>query len=201
MGMDADSGKLFSVLLNKALEADPDGGGLLSYGYLSGENITGIEKGRPLFVRSPESNFNLANFMRTHLFTAFGAMKLGMDILTENEQVAIDSILAHGGLFKTPVVGQRIVAAALNVPVSVMSTAGEGGAWGMGLLASYLINKDQEESLDGFLGQKVFKDVEGQEIAPEPADVKGFGIFMERYRAGLAIEQAAVDHLLENGRG
>ncbi|MDQ6418498.1 FGGY-family carbohydrate kinase [Paenibacillus sp. LHD-117] len=201
MGYEADSGKLFSVLLNKALEADPDGGGLLSYGYLSGENMTGIEKGRPLFVRSPESNFNLANFMRTHLFTAFGALKIGMDILTENENVAIDSILAHGGLFKTPVVGQRIVAAALNVPISVMSTAGEGGAWGMALLASYLIDKEQEQRLDDFLERKVFQDVEGQEMAPDPADVKGFEAFLERYKAGLAIEQAAVDHLLENGRG
>ncbi|SFF17097.1 Sugar (pentulose or hexulose) kinase [Paenibacillus catalpae] len=200
MGLGADSGKLFSVLLNKALEADPDGGGLLSYGYLSGENITGIDKGRPLFVRSPESNFNLANFMRTHLFTAFGALKLGMDILTENEDVAIDSILAHGGLFKTPVVGQKILAGALNVPISVMSTAGEGGAWGMALLASYLVNKDQEESLDNFLAQKVFKDVEGLEIAPDAKDVKGFEAFIKRYQAGLAIEQAAVDHLLENGR-
>ncbi|GIP18326.1 ATPase [Paenibacillus montaniterrae] len=200
MGLGADSGKLFSVLLNKALEADPDGGGLLSYGYLSGENITGLEQGRPLFVRSPESRFNLANFMRTHLFTAFGALKIGMDILTENEHVAIDSILAHGGLFKTPVVGQKMLAAALNVPVSVMTTAGEGGAWGMALLASYMINKDQAESLDDFLAQKVFQDVAGEEITPDPVDVNGFEAFIERYRAGLAIEQAAVDHLLENGR-
>jgi len=199
MGFVADSGKLFSVLLNKALEADPDGGGLLSYGYLSGENITGIDQGRPLFVRSPESNFNLANFMRTHLFTAFGALKLGMDILTENEHVAIDNILAHGGLFKTPVVGQKIVAAALNVPISVMSTAGEGGAWGMALLASYMADKGQEESLENYLDQKVFKDVAGQEIAPDEADVRGFQAFMKRYEAGLAIERAAVDHLLENG--
>ncbi len=201
MGFQADSGKLFSVLLGKALEADPDGGGLLSYGYLSGENITGLEQGRPLFVRSPESNFNLANFMRTHLFTAFGALKLGMDILTDNEQVAIDSILAHGGLFKTPVVGQKALAAALNVPISVMSTAGEGGAWGMALLASYMINKDREENLADFLEQKVFQDAEGQELAPDPTDVKGFQAFIERYKAGLVIEQAAVDHLLENGRG
>lgn len=200
MGFEADTGKLFSVLFNKALEAEPDGGGLLSYGYYSGENITGIDKGRPLFVRSPESRFNLANFMRTHLFTAFGALKIGMDILTKNENVAIDSILAHGGLFKTPVVGQRIVAAAMNVPVSVMSTAGEGGAWGMALLASYLINKDQEESLDVFLEQKVFSDVAGEEVAPDASDVKGFEAFIERYRKGLAIEQAAVDHLVENGR-
>ncbi|MCG7378105.1 FGGY-family carbohydrate kinase [Paenibacillus sp. ACRSA] len=198
MGIEVDSGKLFSVLFNKALEADPDGGGLLSYGYYSGENITGLEHGRPLFVRSPESKFNLANFMRTHLFSAFGALKIGMDILTEKEQVAIDSILAHGGLFKTPVVGQRIVAAAMNVPVSVMSTAGEGGAWGMALLASYLINQGEQETLDIFLEQKVFKDVEGVEVAPEAADVKGFEAFIERYRSGLEIEHAAVAHLVEN---
>lgn len=200
MGFEIDNSKLYSVLFNKALEGDPDGGGLLSYGYLSGENITGIDQGRPLFVRSPESNFNLANFMRTHLFTAFGALKLGMDILTHNEHVAIDSILAHGGLFKTPIVGQKIVAAALNVPISVMSTAGEGGAWGMALLASYMKNKEQSQTLEDFLENKVFKDVEGQEISPEPTDVKGFEVFMERYQGGLAIEQAAIDHLLENGR-
>jgi len=198
MGYGADSGKLFSVLLNKALEADPDGGGLLSYGYLSGENITGLEEGRPLFVRSPKSRFNLANFMRTHLYAAFGALKIGMDILTENEQVAIDSILAHGGLFKTPVVGQRLLAAALNVPVSVMSTAGEGGAWGMALLASYMSTKEAGESLEDFLDQKVFQGVESTELAPDATDVAGFAAFIERYRAGLAIERAAVEHLLEN---
>ncbi|MNB90262.1 Xylulose kinase [compost metagenome] len=200
MGQKTDSGQLFSVMFNKALEADPDGGGLLSYGYFSGENITGIEKGRPLFVRSPESRFNLANFMRIHLFSAFGALKIGMDILTKKEDVAIDSILAHGGLFKTPVVGQKMVAAALNVPVSVMATAGEGGAWGMAILASYLTNQDQQESLDDFLDNKVFKDTEGQVIHPDASDVKGFEAFMERYTQGLAIEQAAVDHLVENWR-
>lgn len=197
MGYDADANKLFSVLLNKALEADPDGGGLLSYGYVSGENITGLEQGRPLFVRSPESNFNLANFMRTHLYTAFGALKLGMDILTEKEKVAIDSILAHGGLFKTPVVGQKMLAAALNVPISVMTTASEGGAWGMALLANYMTNKEEGESLAHFLEEKVFKEAEGIEMAPDETDVKGFAAFMKRYEAGLAIEQAAVDHLLE----
>jgi len=197
LGVEVDSAKLFSVLFNKALEADPDGGGLLSYGYYSGENITGLEHGRPLFVRSPESSFNLANFMRTHLFSAFGALKIGMDILTAQEQVVIESILAHGGLFKTPVVGQRIVAAAMNVPVSVMSTAGEGGAWGMALLASYAANKGADERLEDFLEQQVFADVAGEEIAPDPADVRGFEVFVERYRNGLAIEQAAVDHLTE----
>ncbi|OKP98667.1 xylulokinase [Paenibacillus sp. P46E] len=201
MGQKADTNHLFGVMFNKALEADPDGGGLLSYGYFSGENITGMEKGRPLFVRSPESRFNLANFMRTHLFTAFGALKIGMDILTKKENVEIDKILAHGGLFKTPIVGQKIVAAALNVPVSVMATAGEGGAWGMAILASYMSNKDQQESLEDFLDQKVFKDTEGQEIYPDGSDVKGFEAFMERYTQGLAIEQAAVDNLVENWRG
>lgn len=153
-----------------------------------------------MFVRSPESRFNLANFMRTHLFTAFAALKIGMDILTKRENVAIDSILAHGGLFKTPIVGQKIVAAAMDVPVSVMATAGEGGAWGMAILASYMMNKDQQESLEDFLDQKVFRDVEGQEIHPDGSDVKGFETFLERYTQGLAIEQAAVDNLVENWR-
>lgn len=201
MGQKADMNQIFSVLLNKALEADPDGGGLLSYNYFSGENITGLDKGRPLFVRSPESNFNLANFMRTHLFTSFGALKIGMDILTKEEHVAIDKVLAHGGLFKTPVVGQKIVAAALNVPVSVMATAGEGGAWGMAILASYMINNDQQESLEDFLDHKVFKDVQAQEMVPIGLDVKGFEVFIDRYKKGLAIERAAVDHLEENWRG
>jgi len=196
MGEKADNNKLFEVLLNKALEADPDGGGLLSYGYYSGENITGLENGRPLFVRSPESRFNLANFMRAHLFAAFGALKIGMDILTKEEHVAIDSILAHGGLFKTPLVGQKMVAAAMNTPVSVMSTAGEGGAWGMAILASYMMNNDQQESLEDFLDDKVFAEVDGQEIFPDAVDVKGFETFIERYKKGLVIEQSAVDHLV-----
>lgn len=200
MGQKADKNQLYSVLFNQALAADPDGGGLLSYGYFSGENITGMEKGRPLFVRSPESRFNLANFMRIHLFSAFAALNLGMDILTKREHVAIDSILAHGGLFKTPVVGQRIVAAALNVPVSVMDTAGEGGAWGMAILASYMTNKDTQEPLDRFLAEQVFKNAQGQEIKPDLSDVNGFDVFMERYSKGLPIEQAAIDYFVENGR-
>jgi sugar (pentulose or hexulose) kinase len=195
MGQKVETDQLYSVMLNKALEADPDGGGLLSYGYFSGEHITGLEHGRPLFVRSPESKFNLANFMRTHLFTSFGALKIGMDILTKEENVAIDRILGHGGLFKTPVAGQKMMAASMNVPVSVLSTAGEGGPWGMAILASYMMNKVHEESLEEFLDYKVFKDVEGQEIHPDPIDVKGFETFMDRYKKGLVIEQAAVDNL------
>ncbi|WP_042161477.1 xylulokinase [Paenibacillus gorillae] len=200
MGLRPDMNQLFSVLFNKALEADADGGGLLSYGYYSSENITGIQKGRPLFVRSPESRFNLANFMRVHLFTAFAALRIGMDILTQKEHVTIDRIMAHGGLFKTPLVGQKMCAAALNVPVSVMSTASEGGAWGMAILASYMINKEKDECLADYLTSKVFKDTEGQEVYPDSADVSGFALYFERYTEGLAIEQAAADHLIENWR-
>ncbi|OXT17816.1 ATPase [Bacillus sp. OG2] len=196
MGHKADKDKLFEVMLNKALEADADGGGLLSYGYYSGENITGLEQGRPLFVRSPESTFNLANFMRTHLFSAFCALKMGMDILTRKEHIVIDSILAHGGLFKTPLVGQKMAAAAMNTPVSVTATAGEGGAWGMAILASYMMNRGGEESLEDFLDNRVFKEVERHEIYPDQLDVKGFEEFLERYKKGLMIEQAAIDHLV-----
>ena len=194
MGQKVESDKLFEVMLNKALEADPDGGGLLSYGYFSGENITGVESGRPLFVRSAKSNFNLANFMRTHLFTAFGALKIGMDLLVKEENVKIHSILAHGGLFKTPVVGQKIMAAAINTPVSVMDTAGEGGAWGMAILSSYMLNKSENESLEDFLDDKVFKEVTAQEIYPDELDVKGFEAFIKRYKKGLVIEKAAAEH-------
>ncbi|AWD68289.1 MULTISPECIES: xylulokinase [Priestia] len=194
MGQKVESDKLFQVMLNKALEADPDGGGLLSYGYFSGENITGVESGRPLFVRSAKSNFNLANFMRTHLFTAFGALKIGMDLLVKEENVKIHSILAHGGLFKTPVVGQKMMAAAINTPVSVMDTAGEGGAWGMAILSSYMLNKSENESLEDFLDNKVFKEVTAQEIYPDELDVKGFEAFIKRYKKGLVIEKAAAEH-------
>ena len=148
--------QLFGTLYNKALEGDKDCGGLLSYGYLSGENITGVTEGRPLFVRSPESRFNLANFMRTHLYTSLGALKVGMDILLKEEQVQIDKILGHGGLFKTKGVGQGILAAAIDTPVSVMETAGEGGPWGMALLASYMLNKESDETLAHYLSEKVF---------------------------------------------
>ncbi|MDH2360036.1 xylulokinase [Priestia megaterium] len=194
MGQKVESDKLFEVMLNKALEADPDGGGLLSYGYFSGENITGVESGRPLFVRSAKSNFNLANFMRTHLFTAFGALKIGMDLLVKEENVKIHSILAHGGLFKTPVVGQKMMAAAINTPVSVMDTAGEGGAWGMAILSSYMLNKNENESLEDFLDDKVFKEVTAQEIYPDELDVKGFEAFIKRYKKGLVIQKAAAEH-------
>ena len=140
LGVPVDMNQLFSVLYNKALEGDVDCGGLMAYNYFSGESITGFEEGRPLFVRTPDSKFTLANFMRTHLYTSLGALKVGLDILFKEEGVKLDNIYGHGGLFKTKGVGQRIMAAAINAPVSLMETAGEGGAWGIALLASYMLN-------------------------------------------------------------
>ncbi len=195
MGMEVNMDKLYGTLYNLALQGDPDGGGLLAYGYLSGEHMTHFEEGRPLFVRSSDSNFNLANFMRVHLFSALGALKIGMDILLKKEEVELDKILGHGGLFKTEGVGQRIMAAALNVPVSVMETAGEGGAWGIALLASYMLNSEENETLEEFLSQKVFAEQEGVTVTPDQKDVEGYEQFMSRYIKGLAIERAAVDHL------
>ncbi|WP_163538350.1 FGGY-family carbohydrate kinase [Gracilibacillus sp. YIM 98692] len=195
LGVEVDKNKLFETLFKQAVQGDPDGGGLLSYGYLSGEHMTHFEEGRPLFVRTSDSNFNLANFMRTHLFTAFGAMKIGMDILLKEEGVKLDEILGHGGIFKTEGVGQNMLAAAFNAPVSVMETAGEGGAWGIALLGSYMINKEDNESLDVYLNEKVFADQSVQTMSPDPKDVEGFEEFMERYKKGLTIERAAVDNL------
>jgi sugar (pentulose or hexulose) kinase len=195
MEIKPDISKLYSVLYNKALEGDIDCGGLLSYGYYAGEHITHLSEGRPLFVRMPDSNFNLANFMRVHLFTALGALKTGMDILYKEEQVKVDRVLGHGGLFKTKGVGQRILAAAMNSPVTVMETAGEGGAWGIALLAAYMLYKKKDETLDSYLANKVFADDLGITIKPDKNDVEGFEQFMKRYTKGLAIEQKAVEVL------
>lgn len=194
-GIEVDMNKLFGTLYNKALEGDADCGGLLAYNYFSGEHITGFEKGRPLFVRRPDSKFNLANFMRVHLFTSLGALKTGMDILLKEEKVNLDKIYGHGGLFKTKGVGQGILAAAIDTPVSVMETAGEGGAWGIALLASYMKNKAEGESLSAYLSDKVFAGETGSEMQPVAEDVAGFEAFIERYKAGFPIERAAIDSL------
>lgn len=194
-GVEVDMTKLFSVLYNKALEGDADCGGLLAYNYFSGEHITGFEEGRPLFVRTPNSKFNLANFMRVHLFTSLGALKTGLDILLKEEHVEMDELMGHGGLFKTKGVGQKVMAAAVNVPVSVMETAGEGGAWGIALLASYMINKGEGESLSRYLEEKVFAGQESVTISPDAKDVEGFDTFIKRYSQGLPIERAAVEFL------
>jgi sugar (pentulose or hexulose) kinase len=195
LGVEISQPKLFEMLYKKALTGDADGGGLLAYNYLSGEPITHLEEGRPLFVRTPESRFSLSNFMRTHLFSALATLKIGMDILFEQEQVKIDKVLGHGGFFKTEEVGQKMMAAALNVPVSVMETAGEGGAWGIALLASYLLHKEEKEPLEAYLSNKVFAGGNSTTVAPDQRDVHGFTAFMERYKEGLAIEKTAVDAL------
>jgi len=195
LGVEVSQSKLFEMLYKKGLAGDADGGGLLAYNYLSGEPITHLEEGRPLFVRTPESRFTLSNFMRVHLFSALATLKIGMDILFEEEQVKIDRVLGHGGFFKTEEVGQKIMAAALNVPVSVMETSGEGGAWGIALLAAYMLRKQQNEPLETYLSNKVFAGDKSITIAPDQGDVDGFTAFMKRYKDGLAIERTAVEAL------
>ena len=195
LGVELSQSKLFEILYKRALTGDADGGGLLAYNYFSGEPITHLEEGRPLFVRTPESRFSLSNFMRTHLFSALATLKIGMDILFEQEQVKIDKVLGHGGFFKTEEVGQKMMAAAMNVPVSVMETAGEGGAWGIALLASYMLHKEENEPLEAYLSKYVFAGDNSTTIAADQQDVDGFAVFMERYKEGLAIERTAVDAL------
>lgn len=195
MGIETDRNNLFGTLYNKALTGDADCGGLLSYCYLSGEPVTGFEEGRPLFVRTPESKFNLANFMRTHLYSSLAALKIGMDIMFKEEGVVLDNLMGHGGFFKTKGVGQRVMAAAASAPVSVMETAGEGGAWGIALLASYMAHREEGESLSDFLNHKVFTGDGAVTIAPVPEDVVGFDAFITQYKEGLAAERAAVNSI------
>jgi sugar (pentulose or hexulose) kinase len=195
LGNEVSKSDLYDKLLGMALKGDRDCGGLLAYGYISGEHITHFQEGRPLFVRLPNSRFNLANFMRVNLFTALGALRTGMDILLDKEKVRVEEILGHGGFFKTSGVGQKIMAAAVNVPVSVMETAGEGGAWGIALLASYMVDRKENGSLDDFLNNRVFTGKKGEKVLPDPDDVAGFDKFMELYNKGLPVERAAVDNL------
>ncbi len=194
MGLEADAGALFGTLYRKALEADADCGGLVAYNYVSGEPITELEEGRPLFLRTPDSRFTLANFMRAHLYAALATLKIGMDILAE-EEVKIDQIFGHGGLFKTKGVGQQMMAAALNAPVSVMETAGEGGAWGIALLAAYRMHREQEEKLEDYLDRRVFAGKACETLAPLAEDVSGFARYMRRYEACIPVEKAATDCL------
>ena len=193
LGVPVDMNEVFGKLYNNALTGDADCGGLISYNYISGEPVTGLAEGRPLFVRSANDKFNLANFIRTHLYATVGVLKIGNDILFNEEKINVDRITGHGGLFKTKGVGQRVLAAALNSPISVMETAGEGGAWGIALLAGYMINKQDGQSLADYLEEVVFAGDAGVEIAPTPEDVEGFNKYIEAYKAGLAIEAAAVE--------
>ncbi|MBQ8184003.1 MAG: FGGY-family carbohydrate kinase [Clostridia bacterium] len=191
-GAECSMGDLFTALFKKSAEADADCGNLISYNYFSGEFITGFETGKPLFIREPDSKFSLANFMRVQLFTAFGGIKIGMNIL-EKENVAIDKILGHGGFFKTPVIGQSVLAAAMNAPVSVMETAGEGGAWGVAVLAAYSADKEEGETLPDYLDNKIFATQKMTTLEPDTAIVDSFNRFMENYKKGLSVERAAVE--------
>lgn len=193
-GQKADMGELFTNLFNVALKGDPDCGGLVTYNYISGEPVTDLADGRPIVVRSANDKFTLANFMRANLYGAVAVLKIGNDILLKDEKVNVDRITGHGGFFTTPVVGQKILAAALNSPISVMKTAGEGGPWGMAILASYLVNNKNHQSLADYLDNNVFAGNTGSEVKPDPADVDGFNKYIENYKKGLEIEKAATKY-------
>ncbi len=192
-GADPGAGEVYTKLYEKSLAGDPDCGGVLVCNYLAGEGVTHIDAGRPLVVRTPETRFTLANFFKAQLYATMATLKIGMDILA-SEHVAIDSLTGHGGLFKTPVVGQSYMAAACNAPVTCMETAGEGGPYGMALLASYLLNKDGER-LEDFLTNRVFAGAAGSTIQPDPVLAEGFNTYIRRYQALLQVERAAVDAL------
>lgn len=196
MGLKLDANTLYGTLYRKALEGDKDCAGLLAYNFYSGEHNVGLEEGRPLFVRTPEAKLTLANFMRTHLTASLAVLKNGMDLLLRDEKVEIRKILGHGGLFKTRGVGQSLLAAAINAPVTVMETAGEGGAWGIALLAAYMIH-GQGRTLEEYMDQDIFAGMPSETLAPDPADVAGYDAFMQRYMPGLAIERAAVEQMKE----
>ena len=192
-GIEMSTDQLYQTLFTESLKGDMDAGGILSYGYLSGENITKVPEGRPLLVRSPNSNFNLANLMRVNLYTAFGALHLGMKTLTDKERVRVDQIFAHGGIFKTEGVAQQILASAINTPIAVMETAGEGGAWGIALLADYLEFYEAGLTLEDYLEDKVFANEKVMCREPIEEEVAGYEVFARRYEDGLAIEMAAVE--------
>ena len=190
-GVTVDTAKLYDTLYNKALAGDSDCGGMLAYNYYSGEPVAETEGGRPLFVREPDSRFTLDNFMRTHLFSALATLRIGMDILFEKEHVKVDVIAGHGGFFKTDIVGQRLMAAVMETPVSIIETAGEGGAWGMAILAAYMMRKEKEETLEAYLKNRIFSNVKKNVLSPDDADIQSFRDFLARYKKGLPIERAA----------
>ncbi|MBQ6550920.1 MAG: FGGY-family carbohydrate kinase [Lachnospiraceae bacterium] len=195
LGVPVRMDTLYETLYTNALHGAPDCGGVMAYNYVSGEAITGIPEGRPMLVRTQEADFSLANFMRAHLYSAFATLKLGNDILSREEQVTVDTLYGHGGIFRTKGVAQQFLADALHAPVSVMETAGEGGPWGMALLASYMVNKEDNESLPDFLSDKVFRDSVGSTLAPTEEGMRGFDEFAAKYKAGLKAERAAVETL------
>ena len=195
IGAPQDKGALFTMLFRKSLEGDPDCGGLVSYNYFSGEGVTDLDEGRPVFARTPNASFTLANFMRTHILSALATLKIGLDILTREEKVQVDKLYGHGGFFKTPGVGQRMLSAAIGAPVSCMETAGEGGPYGMALLAAYMVRKNNGESLADYLDNRVFANAASTTLLADQADIAGFNAFLARYKSAFAMEKAAVEGL------
>jgi len=191
LGCNATASDLYSKLTPLALQADGDAGGLLHISYVSGEHISGFTEGRPIFVRKPDSVFTLSNFIRSLLFTSLCALRIGLDILTEDEGMALDEIRGHGGFFKQAETGQRMMAAALNAPVSLLATAGEGGAWGAALLAAYMAGNSKRQSLPDYLDDHIAGSI-GEAIQPDPSEVAGFQDYLVRYKRGLAIEAEAL---------
>ena len=193
LGVKQNTMDLYSTLFNVALTGDADCGGLMAYNYISGEPVTGLMDGRPLFVRSANDKFSLANFMRAQLYGAIGVLKIGNDILFNEEKVQVDRIMGHGGLFKTKGVAQRYLAAAVHAPVSVLETAGEGGPWGMAILALYLVDRKDGQTLEDYLDQKIFASMESETVEASPEDIEGFETFTARYRDNIGIMRAAVE--------
>jgi len=191
MGWPVDMNELYPTLFRKALEGDPDCSGIIAFNYFAGEPLTATENGRPMVVRLPDSKMTICNFMRAQLNGAIATLKIGMDMLAREEQVESDTLLGHGGFFKTPGVGQQIMADALNVPITTMETAGEGGPWGMALLAAYMHRKDEGETMEDYLANRVFATAKSSCAQPDPAGVAGFQSYLERYRACLPAENAA----------
>ena len=194
-GMDIDMNDIYGKLYNNAMTGDKDCGGLLAFNLFSGEPVIGLNEGRPMFARKPDAKMNLANFMRTHLYASLATLKIGCDILFKEEKVKVDTLYGHGGLFKTKGVGQSILAAAMDAPVAVMETAGEGGPWGMAVLAAYMVNRSEGEALEDYLSGKVFHGERGTVMQPDPADVKGFDEYIASYKAAIKAQKDMVEAL------
>lgn len=194
-GMDIDMNDIYGKLYNNAMTGDKDCGGLLAFNLFSGEPVIGLNEGRPMFARKPDAKMNLANFMRTHLYASLATLKIGCDILFKEEKVKVDTLSGHGGLFKTKGVGQSILAAAMDAPVAVMETAGEGGPWGMAVLAAYMVNRSEGEALEDYLSGKVFHGEKGTVMQPDPADVKGFDEYIACYKAAIKAQKDMVEAL------
>jgi sugar (pentulose or hexulose) kinase len=192
LGANFSKPALYDAVYAAAAEGDADCGGLYSINYYSGEPVTGVDDGRPLFVRRPDAPLQLNNFARSLLYSTISTLAIGMDLLFTGEGVQLDTLIGHGGLFKTPVVGQKMLAGALNVPVAVMETAGEGGPWGMALLAAYMAEKAEGETLEEYLANRVFAGAKSTVVRPDPADVAGFAAYLKGYRAALEVEKRAV---------